>query len=124
MTQLIIGGVALPKTSNDKYRCYPQQLAEQVEMISGRMVTELRGPVQVIEYGYDYMQPETYTALLSALRAAPPIRVTYLPDDGGAMITSDFVCTKAPMPTFAFAMDDKPYWHDVSFVLREIKPHD
>ena len=50
MTQLIINSVVLPKTSGDKYRCYPTKLTEQLEMISGRVVTEIRGTVQVIEY--------------------------------------------------------------------------
>ena len=51
MTQLILnGGIALPETSKDKYRCYPSILNQQVEMISGRLVEEVRGTVQMIEY--------------------------------------------------------------------------
>lgn len=124
MTQLIINSVVLPKTSGDKYRCYPTKLTEQLEMISGRVVTEIRGTVQVIEYAYDYMPDAQYRALLAALRANPPIAVTYLPDDSNDMRTSDFVVTSYPMPTFAFAKGDKPFWHGISFQLREVKPHD
>ena len=51
----------------DKYKCYPTKLAEQLEMISGRMVSEIRGTVQTIEYAYDYMPDEQYKALLMAL---------------------------------------------------------
>lgn len=31
MTQLIVGGVILPQTSNDKYQCYPEELATTVD---------------------------------------------------------------------------------------------
>lgn len=124
MTQLIINGAVLPKTSGDKYKCYPAKLAEQLEMISGRVVTEIRGTVQVIEYSYDYMPDTQYKALLTALRSNPPLTVTYLPDDSSDMRTSDFIVTSYPTPTFAFAKGDKPYWHNVAFSLRETKPHD
>ena len=124
MTQLIINGLHLPKTSGDKYKCYPTKLTEQLEMISGRVVTEIRGTVQVIEYSYDYMPNEKYQALLADLRSNPPITVTYLPDNSTTMVTSDFMVTSYPTPTFAFAKGNKPYWHNVSFALREVKPHD
>lgn len=124
MTQLIINGLHLPKTSGDKYKCYPTKLAEQLEMISGRVVTEIRGTVQVIEYAYDYMPDAQYKALLTALRSNPPLTVTYLPDDSNDMRTSDFIVTSYPTPTFAFAKGDKPYWHGISFSMREVKPHD
>ena len=124
MTQLIINSVVLPKTSGDKYRCYPTKLTEQLEMISGRVVTEIRGTVQVIEYAYDYMPDAQYKALLAALRSNPPIAVTYLPDDSDTMVTSDFIVTSYPTPTFAFSKGNKPYWHGIGFALREVKPHD
>lgn len=124
MIQLIIGGVVLPQTSGDKYACYPAKLTEQLEMISGRVVTEIRGTVQTIEYSYDYMPDSQYKALLAALRSNPPLTVTYLPDDSEEMKTSEFVVTSYPTPTFAFARGDKPYWHNISLSLREVKPHD
>lgn len=124
MTQIIINGVMLPKTSGDKYRCYPVKLAEQLEMISGRVVTEIRGTVQVIEYAYDYMPDAQYKALLTALRSNPPLTVTYLPDDSADMVTSEFIVTAYPSPSFAFSKGDKPYWHGINFSMREVKPHD
>ena len=33
-------------------------------------------------------------------------------------LTQDF-----PTPTFAFSRSGKPYWHNISFTLREVKPH-
>ena len=123
MTQLIIGSVVLPETSNDKYKCYPSKLEEEVEMISGRAVSEIRGTVQMIEYSYDKMPDSTYQALLAALRAKPPITVTYLPDDSATMVTSQFKVTSYPTPGFAFSVGGKARWHNVDFSMREVKPH-
>lgn len=123
MTQLIINGTYLPRTSRDKYKCYPQALTTQVEMISGRLVEEVRGTVQIVEYSYDKMDNATYTALLTALRGNN-ISVTYLPDDSDTMRAGTFLCTSKPTPTFAFEIGGKAMWHNVSFVLREVKPHD
>lgn len=124
MTQLIINGVYLPETSRDKYSSLPEQLGEQVEMISGRIVTEIRGVVQIITYSYDKMPDATYRALLTALRSKTAMEVTYLPDDSDAMQTGKFICTDYPTPTFAFSLQGKPVWHNVAFVLREVSPHD
>lgn len=124
MTQLILNGTRLPETSNDKYSSHPEQLGEQLPMISGRIVTEIRGIVQVISYSYDKMPDDIYKALLAALRSNMAIDVTYLPDDSDTMRTGKFICTQQPMPTFAFSLDGKAVWHNVSFSIREVKPHD
>lgn len=124
MIQLNINGVALPLTSNDRYKCYPQVLAEPIEMISGRMVTEIRGTVQIVEWSYDYMEPSVYAQVLTALRSSQVLTVAYLPDDSDTMVASDFIVTSFPQPTFAFARGNKPYWHNVAFTLREVRPHD
>jgi hypothetical protein len=123
MTQLIINGTILPLVNHDKYKCYPQDLAEQIEMISGRVVQEVRGTVQIIEWSYDKMPDETYRSLLGGLRGGE-MTVTYLPDDSDTMQTSKFICTEYPAPTFAFARNGKALWHNVSFKLREARPHD
>lgn len=122
MTQLILNGTYLPQTSNDKYSSRPEQLGEQIEMISGRMVTEIRGVVQVISYSYDKMPDATYRALLEALRSQAAIDVVYLPDDSDSMRTGKFICTEFPTPTFAFAKGDKAVWHNVALKLRQVKP--
>lgn len=123
MTQLIINGTILPLVNHDKYKCYPQDLAEQIEMISGRIVQEVRGTVQIIEWSYDKMTDETYCSLLAALRGGE-MTVTYLPDDSDTMQTGKFLCTEYPAPAFAFASNGKALWHNVSFKLREARPHD
>lgn len=124
MTQLIIDGIYLPETSRDKYRCYPAQLGEQVDMISGRRVLEVRGQVQMIEYEYDYMGNSLMRQVNSVLRSGQSFTVAYLPDDGDELVVSTFLTQDFPMPTFAFSRGGVPYWHNISFVLREVKPHD
>lgn len=124
MTQLIINGIVLPETSGGKYKCYEGTLSDQIEMISGRVVTEVRGHVQYIEYSYDYMGNELVRKLLSALRAGTALTVKYLPDSGDDMKTSTFICEDLTPPIFAFSRSGKPYWHDISFTLREVRPHD
>ena len=125
MTQLILNNeIYLPKTSRNKYRCYPATLSRQVEMISGRIVSEVRGHVQMIEYAYDYMGNELMRRALAVLRSGEPFTVTYLPDEGEDLQTGIFITQSLTNPTFAFAKGDKPYWHNFAFVLREVSPHD
>ena len=125
MTQLILNNeIYLPKTSRNKYRCYPATLSRQVDMISGRRVSEVRGHVQMIEYAYDYMGNELMRRALAVLRSGEPFTVTYLPDEGEDLQTGIFITQSLTNPTFAFAKGDKPYWHNFAFVLREVSPHD
>lgn len=123
MTQLIVGGVSLPQTSNNKYKAYEQLLVERLEMCNGRMVEEVRGVIYAIEYSYDYMGNTLMRSLLSVLRAGGEIAVSFLPDDSDTMQSSNFICTKLPEPEFAFSRSGAPYWHNVSFELREAEPH-
>ena len=125
MTQLILnGGIELPETSRDKYRCYPATLSQQVEMISGRMVEEVRGHVQMVEYSYDYMGSELMRQVLAVLRSGKSFPAAYLPDDGNTLVSGVFLCQSLTQPTFAFSRRGIPYWHNFAFTLREVKPHD
>jgi len=124
MTQLIISGITLPEASNGKYQCYPEILSTDIEMISGRIVSENRGHVQIITYSYDYFGDTLMRQLLTVLRSGESFTVQYLPDDGDALITSTFKCKSFKNPTFAFSRNGTPRWHDIEFTLREVKPHD
>ena len=124
MVQLIIDGIYLPETSRDKYSCYPALLGKNVEMVSGRMVQEVRGKVDKIHYSYDYMGNELLRSLLTILRSGKPFEVTYLADETDDLKSSVFMAESVSNPTFAFSKSGKPYWHNVDFVLREVKPHD
>ena len=77
MTQLILNNsIYLPQTSWNKYRCYPAQLSQQVDMISGRRVLEVRGNVQMIEYEYDYMGNDLMRQVNAVLRSGKSFPAT------------------------------------------------
>ena len=125
MTQLIINNsIYLPQTSRDRYKCYPALLSTSVDMISGRRVMEIRGSVQMIEYSYDYMGNDLMRQLNSVLRSGQSFPVSYLPDDSDRMAVSTFLTETFPQPTFAFSRAGVPYWHNIAFTLREVRPHD
>lgn len=124
MTQLIIDGLYLPETSHDKYSCYPAELGTEVEMISGRVVGELRGHVQMIHYEYDYFPDALWRPLAAVLRSGRTFSVSYLPDDGDELVTGSFRRVSLSEPAFAFSKGGKPYWHGINFTLREARPHD
>ena len=88
------------------------------------MVTEVRGHVWYIEYSYDYMGNELTRRLLAALRSGAALTVRYLPDDSDDLEESTFLCEDLTPPKFAFSRSGKPFWHDISFKLREVRPHD
>ena len=124
MVQLIINGVYLPETSRDKYSCFPEVLSQQIDMISGRRVYEERGKVIKITYSYDYMGNDLMRQVLSVLRSGQSFNVTYLADDSDTMRNGVFLTESITNPTFAFSKSGVPYWHNFSFVLREVKPSD
>ncbi|MFR0798475.1 hypothetical protein [Alistipes sp.] len=124
MTQLIIDGIFLPETSRDKYQCYPGELSVNVEMISGRMVREVRGHVQYIVWSYDYMGNELWRQLSQVLRSNASFTVAYLPDDGDELVSGEFLVESITQPTFAFSRGGVGLWHNVGFTLREVRPHD
>ena len=124
MIQLIIGGVTLPETSNDKYSAYPREIGTQIDMISGRRVTESRGHVEIITYSYDYMGNDLMRQVLTVLRSGTAFTAQYLPDDSDKLKSSEFVVETMESPTFAFSRSGKSFWHNISFTLREVSPHD
>ena len=125
MTQLILNNsIYLPQTSRDKYRCYPTELGTQVDMINGRRVFEIRGNVWMIEYEYDYMGNDLMRQVNAVLRSGQSFPVIFLPDNADEMSSSIFLTQSFPTPTFAFSRGGVGLWHNVSFVLREVQPHD
>lgn len=121
MEQLIIDGIELPEAKNDKYKCYEKELGESIRMISGRMVTEVRANVRVIEYAYDYMGNDLMRRVLAALRARKDLAVRFLDPSGDTLQQSSFRCTKQPAPQFAFAKNGTGLWHNISFTLEEVE---
>lgn len=124
MTQLVIGGVVLPETSRDKYSCYEELITKSVEMISGRMVQEVRGKVWIATYSYDYMGNEKLREVLEVLRSGRSFQAQVLPDNSDTTITINAICTDLTPPTFAFSKDGVGLWHNLLFGIREVSPHD
>ena len=122
--QMILGGVYLPQTSNDRYACWEDLLGEQITMISGRVVFEVRGKVWRARYSYGVLDDETCRAALAVLRSGKPFQAAVLPDNGGAMVASTFMTESLTPPSFAFRDGDKAVWHGLAFQIREVAPHD
>ena len=123
VTQLIINGIELPEASGDRYQCYPFELSESIQMISGRIVKEVIGIIQKISYTYDYLPSADLRPILSALRSGNSLTVTYLPDNADEYQTSTFLVESITNPTFAFSKEGVGLWHNFSFTLREVSPH-
>lgn len=128
MTQINLDNVLpLPEVSRDNYSCWEELLSVQVDMISGRRVIERRGKVWKASYSYDYMGNDQMRLALEILRRGEPIVATVLPDNADEPVTSKFVVESLSPPSMAFSKrkgdSEAAYWHKISFVLREEKPH-
>lgn len=124
MTQINLGNLLpLPEVSRDQYRCWEDMLSVQVDMISGRRVMENRGKIWRVSYSYDYMGNGTMRAALNILRSGAPFVATVLPDNSDTPVTSTFLVESITGPTMAFSRKDNAYWHNISFTLREERPH-
>ena len=125
MTQINLkNNLPLPEVSRDKYACWEEMLSVQVDMVLGRRVIEQRGKVWKVSYSYDYMGEVMLRAVLKVLRGDAPFVATVLPDDSDEPVTSTFVVESMSQPTMAFSRRDKAYWHNISFTLREERPHE
>lgn len=121
--QLIIDGVVLPTSTRDRYQAFEEDLRVGIQMISGREVDEVRGTVWRIGYTYDYMGDVKMREVLAVLRNRGSKTVSFLPDNGTELVTSVFKVVSLTPPTLAFFKDGTPKWHNLSFTLREVKPH-
>ncbi len=125
------GGVILPESRHGKYTAQLTPLHEDVEMITGRLVRELRGNVWVIGYQYGYFTDEMKRRVIAACEKGKrePIECGFLPpDSGGELNYSSFFVTNFTYPKFFWSRNDRgslvPLWGDFSLTLREVKPSD
>lgn len=120
---LIISGIYCPEPDFDGYRAYEDVLREQVPMISGRLVEEIRGKVWRIDYTSGRIRDSIIKQLLEALRGNGSKAVTFLTDNSDDMASSTFLVESLTPPTLAFFDGSEPVWTGLSFTLREVKPH-
>ena len=136
MTQLILDvngdNLVLPESRKDGYNAQLTPLGEDVEMVTGRLVKELRGDVWVIGYQYGYFKPEMKDRVIAACKKGQrmPITCAFLPpDSGGALSQSQFWVTAFSYPKFFWSRPGPdgrrvPLWGDFSLTLREVEPGD
>lgn len=122
-TFLIVNDILIPEPDFDGYHAYEDILREQIPMISGRLVEEVRGDVWRIDYASGQMRDDTTRQLLAALRAKGSKNVAFLPDNGDELLTSSFLVESLTPPTLAFFDGSEPVWTGLAFSLREVKPH-
>ena len=120
---LIVNDILAPEADFDGYRAWEDTLREQIPMISGRLVEEVRGKVWRINYTSDRMSDSETRRLLAALRAKGSKTVAFLPDNGDELIPSTFLVESLTPPALAFFDGTEPVWTGLSFSLREVKPH-
>lgn len=127
MTQLILNGVVLPESVKGGYKITKEPLSRNVEMISGRMVRELRGNVWHITYQFGYFAEDLKNEVLAACEKGKrePIVCGFLPQESSGELTySDFYVISVTRPTFMWSREGKPLWGDFVVELREVRPHD
>ena len=131
MTQLILDtteyNVTLPESRKGGYTIETQPLSVDVEMVSGRMIRELRGNVWVIKYQYGYFDNEMKNKVLSACEKGKrtAIHCGFLPQESEQELTySDFLVTSFTRPKFMWSRSGNPLWADFQVELREVRPHD
>lgn len=138
LLQLILdsGGnaIALPESRKGGYYPRREELSQEVQMISGRMVKEVRGTVWRISYQYGYFNEETMRKVIESCEKGrrEPIICAFLPQDGDTLQPGSFFVTDYTRPTFQWSRivtadgEEKivPMWADFSVELREVKPSD
>lgn len=136
MTQLILDtsgyNVELPESEKGGYTATRQPLSVDVEMVTGRMVRELRGDVWVLTYQYGWFDDATKNKVLAAIEKGrgEPITCGFLPPaSAGELTYSEFFVTDFTYPKFMWSRSELdgtpvPMWADFSVELREVNPSD
>lgn len=135
LTQLILDAdgdaVTLPESRRGGYTAARTMLYEDVEMISGRLVRELRGNVWVLGYQYSGFPDALKNRVIAACEKGKrePVACLFLTPDGGRELEySQFFVTKFTYPKFYWGKNDHgtlvPLWGDFNLTLREVRPHD
>ena len=123
MTQLIINNtITLPEIRRGKYAPEEPDLKVQAEMISGRLVEELRGKVWALSYAVDRLPDSVWRALKPVLKGGS-FTASFMVNDSDSMVTATMLCTSLTEPSFAWSRSNVPYWTGLSFTLREVRPH-
>lgn len=121
--------MVLPESRKGGYSAVRKPLSVSVEMISGRMVKEVRGSVWTISYQYGLMNDEDKNRFIGICEkgTVSPIGCEFLMPNGETKSSMFFVTGWKP-PTFYWSrdVDGNPVamWGNYSISLREVKPSD
>lgn len=139
MTQLILDtdgyNIVLPESRNGGYTAEKQPLSVDVEMVTGRMVKELRGNVWYITYQYGYLTDTEKNNFISACQKGQrqTINCGFLPpNSSGTLSYSGFLVVSFTYPKFMWSRmvgtdgnsAPVPMWGDFALELREVRPSD
>lgn len=132
MTQLILNDIVLPESVKGGYKVELIPLSVDVEMVTGRLIRELRGNVWQISYQYGYFDDETKNKVIEAceLGRSVPISCGFLTQESANELKySNFFVTSFTRPKFMWSRNKPevgavPLWGDFRIELREVSPSD
>lgn len=137
MTTLILDtdglDIQLPESRKGGYTAVLAPLSVDVEMITGRLVRELRGNVWEINYQYGYFDEEMKTLVIAACEKGrrEPITCGFLPPKSNDFLYSRFWVMDLQYPKFMWSTHllgdgelPRPLWGDFAVSLREVRPSD
>jgi hypothetical protein len=136
MTQLILdtmgNNIVLPESQKGGYQCYRDDLGDEVEMITGRVVREIRGTVWRVSYQYGYFDESTRIKLMESCEKGrkTPITCSFLHQESTDLTlkSSNFYVESFTRPKFMWSTNEEgditPMWADFSIELREVQPSD
>lgn len=124
IAQLTIGSIILPESIGDGYKVYDDRLSQNVQMISGKWVQEVRGYTTVIEYQYGALPDATFKALLPLLRSGETLDVFYVVPETDITQYEKMIVDSYSQPKYMFTHGTDPVWLDFSMKLKGVYPHD
>lgn len=131
MTQLILdmdnSNISLPESRDGGYIINEEPLTEDVEMISGRIVKEVRGLVWVIEYSLDFFDGDDMdmeTVIRTCKRGLThSFECAFLAPETNTLSVSTFFVSEFERPQFFWSVNGEPIWRGLKFSLREVRAH-
>lgn len=127
MVQLILDidgyNLSLPESRNGGYTAYKEVLADSVEMISGRIVREVRGNRWIVKYQYGYFDNTMMNKILTVCDKGirQSIKCSFLTQESTEKLTTvNFLVSDYARPKFMWSRNGMPLWADFSITLKEV----
>lgn len=130
LTQLILDteeyNIVLPESIKDGYSASKQIYSNEIEMISGRIIREIRGYTWNVRYQYGIFDNETYVDLIRVCEKGirNPIQCKFFVQEENEMLEQKFWVTSYERPKFMFSRDGNVVWVNFSVNLIGASIHD